>query len=68
MGVLVEETPLSDLDRYALTNQFVTNYSMFTLVKLIVQSPEYVEQPLRVIRPEQLILTSRDDTIGKWNH
>ena len=60
---LVEETPLSDLDRYALTNQFVdANYSMSSLVKLIVQSPEYVEQPLRVIRPEQLILTLQEMT------
>ncbi len=52
---LVPERALSDLDVYALTNHFVeSDYDLRDVLTRIVVSPEYREQPKRVLRPEQL--------------
>jgi len=46
---------LDGLEKIDLTSVFVaSNYSMKQLVQHIVQSPEYVEQTARILRPEQL--------------
>lgn len=55
---LVEDSTLPDLDRFSLTDIFVTSdYRIDEVVKRIVQSSEYLAQPPRVLRPEQLLQT-----------
>ena len=52
---LVPEQTLSDLDVYALTSYFVeSDYDLRDVLMRIVASPQYREQPKRVLRPEQL--------------
>ena len=56
----VEDAPLNDLDKYSLAAVFTeSNHSMATLVEKVVQSPEYIAQPKRILRPEQLVQTLR---------
>ena len=54
----VESTEIDDLEKIDLTHVFVgSDYSIKQLVEHIVQSPEYVQQNSRVLRPEQLLET-----------
>ena len=54
----VESTEIDDLEKLDLTQVFVaSDYSVQELVHHIVQSPEYVQQQQRVLRPEQLLET-----------
>ena len=54
----VESTEIDDLEKIDLTHVFVqSDYSIKDLVEHIVQSPEYVQQNSRVLRPEQLLET-----------
>ncbi len=54
----VEDTEIDDLEKIDLTHIFVqSDYSINQLVGHIVQSPEYVQQRSRVLRPEQLLET-----------
>lgn len=55
---LVEETALSDLDRFALSDVLVdSEFRIAEVVRRIVLSDEYREQPRRIVRPEQLLQT-----------